>query len=350
MTTNGIRVSKCRPALFHGAKTLAVTLALSGVASATAHAEEAIPAVAATATPPTPVAASAPPPPPYSLPWQLRPVTVGTVLRSDTTTALFENAAGETGTTIASMLLGSYKVTPEFAPMVRLGFVNNDNPGAAGVDGSSFVNPIVGATYARKFSSFKWAAFGATTIPIGMGAGNTPNKNAAAANASGIPARSGMDNAMFAVNYMTPIVGGDLAYVNHKFTAQLEATALFLFRVRGDAAASATDSSRVNSTFGLHLGYFIIPQLSVGGELRYQRWLTTPTTKNAAGAVVNIPDVNKDTLTLAIGPRANFKLTNTMWIRPGISYSRGLDEPLSKSTMARNGNYNMIQVDVPVIF
>ena len=81
---------------------------------------------------------------------------------------------------------------------------------------------------------------------------------------------------MFAVNYMTGIAGVGFAYVDHKFTAQVEATVLQLFRVRGDHAAARTDSTRTNATAGLHLGYFIIPQLSLGGELRYQRWLSTP--------------------------------------------------------------------------
>ena len=77
---------------------------------------------AATA-PPRPGAPAAPPPPPYSLPWQLRPVTVGNVVRSDTAMAFYEDAMGNSGSTVASTLLASYKITPEIAPMVRMGFV-----------------------------------------------------------------------------------------------------------------------------------------------------------------------------------------------------------------------------------
>lgn len=300
------------------------------------------PALSATATPPVP-AAPAIPPPPYSLPWQLRPVTVGNVVRSDTATAFYKDAAGNTGSTVATMLLASYKVTPELAPMVRMGLVKNDAPGA-GADGSSFVNPIVGVTYSKKLGSFRLAPFLATTIPIGTGAGDTPDLGTNGANAAGIRARSAMDNAMFAVNYMTGIAGVGFAYVDHKFTAQLEATVLQLFRVRGDNAAPATDSTRTNSTVGLHLGYFIIPQLSVGGDLRYQRWLSHPTNRNMAGANVPIIDANMDTVTFAVGPRAHFKLSKTMWLRPGISYARGLDAPLTTTS------FNVVQVDVPFVF
>jgi hypothetical protein len=305
-----------------------------------AAAEAAAPSPAATAVstaaPATPATATLPPPP-YSLPWQLRPVAAANVLRSDTAVAFYDNGMGASGSTVASMFLASYKVTPTLAPLVRFGVSQNNAP-AMGADGTSFVNPIVGATYAKRVDSIRWAAFLGATIPIGSGGGNTPDAGAAAANAAGIRARSAMDNAMFAVNYFTAIAGGGIAYVDHKLTVQLEATLLQLFRVRGDTAPSSPDSTRTNSTVGLHAGYFILPVLSVGGELRYQRWLSSPTpTPNFSGA-------NVDTLTMAIGPRAHFQVGKGLWLRPGLAYARGLDMPLTTSS------YNMIQVDVPFVF
>ena len=134
---------------------------------------------------------------------------------------------------------------------------------------------------------------------------------------------------MFAVNYFTAIVGGGVAYVDHKLTVQLEATAAAAVpRPRRTAPPSATDSTRTNSTVGIHAGYFILPMLSVGGELRYQRWLTHADAL-AMGTAPNIPSANMDTVTIAIGPRGHFKFGNGMWFRPGIAYVRGLDKPLS---------------------
>jgi hypothetical protein len=278
------------------------------------------------------VAPPAPPPPPYSLPWQLRPVGVATIVRSDSTVAFYDGAPGTSGSTVATTLLGSYKVTPNLAPLVRLGYVQNTSPGAA-PDGQSFINPIVGVTYARPVGPIRVAAFIGGTIPIGQGStGTAANSGAVGANAAGIQARSGMDNAMFAVNYFTMLGGIDAAYVAHGFTAQIEATVLQLTRVR----TSSGDTSRTNGTAGLHLGYFVIPQLSLGGELRYQRWLSD-------AAPVRANSANRDTLTVAVGPRAHFKLGKT-WFRPGISYARGLDKPLTTS------NYNMMQVDLPFAF
>src|SRR5260221_7723797 len=69
-------------------------------------------------TPPTvsavvsPAPSVAPPAPPYSLPWQLRPAAPASVVRSDTSVAFYDGAAGQAGSTVATMLLASAKVTP----------------------------------------------------------------------------------------------------------------------------------------------------------------------------------------------------------------------------------------------
>jgi hypothetical protein len=283
------------------------------------------------------------PPPPYSLPWQLRSVVPATALRSDSSASFYDNPAGQGGSAIVTTLIACYKLTPTLAPIVRLGFVQNQAPGTQ-ADGSSFLNPVVGLMYGRRVQSMRWALFGGVTLPVGSGSGDKPAAGTSLANSAGRDARSGMDNAMFAVDYIAGGLGGDLAYVDHRFTVQAEATLFQLLRVHGsDAGAQSTDAARTNSTFGLHAGYFIIPQLSIGAELRYQRWLTTPT-RLVAGAKVDIPDANKDQVTVAIGPRAHFALSKSLFVRPGISYTRALDNPLS------GASYNVVQVDVPVLF
>jgi hypothetical protein len=299
-------------------------------------------------TPPTvtasisPAAAAAPPAPPYSLPWQLRPAAPASVVRSDTSVAFYDGTAGQAGSTVATMLLASVKVTPSLAPLLRLGFVQNDAPGAT-ADGTSVVNPLVGLTWGRRLGGLRVAAFAAGTVPIGQGGGDKPDAGAAGANTAGLRARSGMDNAMFAVNYFTAIGGADVAYVDHKLTVQVELTLFELMRVRGDHAAGSTDSTRTNSTAGLHVGYFVLSKLSLGGELRYQRWLSTPT-QLVMGNRVDISDAAKDTVTVALGPRLHLPLGRGMVFRPGISYARGLDQPL------RGASYNMVQVDLPISF
>lgn len=283
-----------------------------------------------------PIGVAAAKPPPYSLPWQLRPLTVGNVVRSDTTVAFYDatDTTGVTkpGSTVSSMLLATYKVTPKLAPLVRVAFVYNNEP--VGPSGGAVVNPLAGATYATSVNRFKVAAFGAATVPIGQGGGDSPEPGDAKAASRGIPARSAMDNAMFATNYAAGIAGLGAGYVSDGFTAQAEITVLQLFKVRGP---EAEDSARTNFTAGVHTGYFFVPALSVGGELRYQRWLSdaAPVVKDSHA---------RETVTFAIGPRVHLKLDGKKWVRPGISYSRVLDSPWS------DNGYQMFQFDIPYIF
>jgi hypothetical protein len=255
------------------------------------------------------------------------------VVRSDTTAAFYEDAASNRGTTVASTILASYKVTPEIAPLIRMGFVQNSPPqGGAAL---SLMNPVFGGVYAMKPNpELRLAFFLAIAVPFGQGGGNTPDPDRVLATRSGVPARSAMDNAMLAVNDLVVFPGADLAWVAGGLTVQLEVTVLQLTRVRG--ADVQRDASRTNLTGGVHLGYFFLPQLSLGAELRHQRWLSTPAAVESDGSL-------RDTTTFAMGPRVHIKLGD-LWFRPGIAYARGIDAPMSTS------RYNIVQLDLPVVF
>ncbi|HET9953534.1 MAG TPA: hypothetical protein VFQ61_03470, partial [Polyangiaceae bacterium] len=234
----------------------------------------------------------------------MRSVIPANVVRSDTTLAYYEGTNGRTGSTIASTLLASMKLSDEFAAFARFAAVSNSPP--SGEPGSSFVNPILGGLYGVKLgSALRFAATLGVALPLGNGGGNTPNAQRAAANAAGIRARSAMDNALFAVNDLVLFPGVDLAFIQGGFTAQIEATLLQLTRVRGED--KQPDSSRTNFTSGVHVGYFLIPELSLGVELRHQRWLSTPKAVSAAPAT-------RDTTTFAVGPRVHLKLAEKVWL------------------------------------
>lgn len=299
----------------------------------------ALPLILASSPAPLSAQAAAPPspaPPPYSLPWLMRPAAAGTVVRFDTTLALYEDPrAGTAGHTVVESVIATYKATPRLAPIFRVSWVRNSAPErTAERSGSAFSNPLLGASWVRPLPRrWRLALFGASTVPIGAGGGDRPDPGAAAAMARGIPARSAMDNALFAVNYWTVIGGAGAARVTPRLTLQGEVTVLQLTRVRGP---ESQDGSRTNFTSGLHAGHFFSKRVSLGGELRYQRWLTdaAPVRANAKA---------RDTLTAAIGPRLHFKV-GKRWVRPGLSYTRSLDDPL------RGQGYDMLQLDVPIAF
>ena len=152
--------------------------------------------------------------------------------------------------------------------------------------------------------------------------------------AAAIPARSAMDNALFAVNYWTVIGGLGLARITSGITLQAEATVLQLTRARGPATQ---DGSRTNLTAGLHAGHFFSPRVSVGAELRLQRWMTNAAPVRNDGAA-------REQLTFGIGPRFHFKVAGKHWLRPGVSYTRALDDPMARKA------YAIVQLDVPFAF
>ena len=149
-----------------------------------------------------------------------------------------------------------------------------------------------------------------------------------------------MDNALFQVNYMTPIVGAGIGYVANGLTLQAEVTLLEVLRVRG--ATQDKDAARTNITAGLHFGWFVIPQLSIGTELRYQFWASN-------GTIEKGKDPTRiDNWTLGIGPRGHVELNDKMWLRPGLSLTMGLDLPTGFS--GGGLEYKIVQVDVPFVF
>jgi len=280
--------------------------------------------------------ASSPPPAPYSLPWLLRPAMPGSVVRLDETLAFFEDpASGASGGTYVTSLIATWRASPSWVPIFRQTFIHDAPPGGGTPSADAFSNPLLGINYFHSLrGGWRWTGFFASTIPVGSGGGDDPDPGKAAAQGAAIPARSAMDNALFAVNYWTVIGGLGLARITPGLTLQAEVTVLQLFRVRGP---QSQDDSRTNLTAGLHAGHFFSPRISLGAEVRLQNWLTD------AAPVRNDPSARQQ-LTVGLGPRFHFKLGGGRVLRPGLSYTRAFDDPMKRS------GYDVVQVDVPFAF
>jgi len=276
-------------------------------------------------------------PAPYSLPWLLRPAAAASVVRVDQTFARYEDpASGRSWTSYLTSLTASRKLGARWAAVVRQTWVRNDaQAGGRDPSGSAFSNPLLGVGYVRSLAGgLRASGFFATALPVGGGGGDGPDPGAAAAIGAAIPARSAMDNALFAVNYWTVIGGFGLARVTPSLTAQAELSVLQLMRVRGP---ESQDSSRTNLTAGLHLGRFLTPRLSLGAELRLQRWISDAAPARREPAA-------REQFTLAAGPRLHLKVGPRSWFRPGLSYTRALDQPMTA------GGYDILQIDAPFSF
>lgn len=283
---------------------------------------------------------------PYSLPFQLRPVTAQTAIRSDTSFGAYQNTLSQSGFAVVSELSGSWRIPGTengprtgLAPLVKFTVVNDSPPGTA-TGGFAFVNPLVGAWYAFDLGSgFRASTFLGVTVPVGMGGGNTPNKGELDARTVGPVIRAGVENPLFAVNDLSMLPGVDVAYVDHGLTLQLEATICELVRVRG--AEAQLEASKTAFVGGAYAGYFLTKFLSVGAEFRIQWWLDPPF------AVQNHkPNTSNDLTSLGVGPRFLFRAGPDVTIRPGIAYSRGFDPPMTPKA----SNDSIVQLDIPVVF
>jgi len=271
--------------------------------------------------------------PPVSLAWNLRSVGVSSAIRADTAVGTFTDS-GASGQTVASVWTFSYKITAHLAPLVRVAVT--DNMPAMGASATAISNPLFGLVWAPRLSAhWKYAMLGGVTMPVGSGGGDDGNPARAAAQKAAVFARSAMDNSLFAVNDVTPVIGVDLAFAAGGFTIQGEATLFELVRERGGTVDP--DKYKTNFTSGGHLGYFLLPWLCASAELRYQRYLSTP-------AAVAMKPATRDNLTVAGGLRAVIKLGHGRLLRPGVSYARGLDDPMN----ARH--YQIFQLDLPLSF
>ncbi len=279
------------------------------------------------------------PPAPYSLPWQLRSAGVGSSARLDTTLAVHDDGSDAWNETVVTMLSFSYKVAPWAAPVVRLGYVVNATHAADGSAelGSAFANPVLGMMFAPKLSDpWRVSFFLGNTLPVGEGGGDAPAAEKATAMQMGSLTRSGLDGTMFSPNYIAFVPGADLAYVAYGFTIQGELTLIQYFRTRGEENPKSADAARTAGVVAMHIGYFFVPSFSVGADLRYQLWVRNP----------SVPDdaVGRDNFTFAGGARAHIPLGPKAWFRPGLSYGRGMDNPM------RDSHYNIVQLDLPFSF
>lgn len=354
--------------------------ATSSAASETASISSAASSPASVPTPATP-ATPMPPPAPYSLPFGLRPIIPVSVLRLDTVFSFYQQniapsgqpeqlAQGFTGAFLPTI---GYRFHPAWMGIVRFGVVGNrppritgDEPGADNCEDQTTTDPTtmqtkttltkcgvastniqVGGFYSHKLSpSVRLSVFAATTIPVGSGVSAASEPGASGAEApAGQLSRSAMDNVMFAVNDWALVEGIDLAYIAHRWTVQAEVTFFELFRARNELANP--DVFKANFTAGLHIGYFIAQWLSLGTELRFQRWLTDPKSVLAdeANADKGLPVQGlRQNLSLAIGPRFHIKLPGGHWLRPALVYEPGLWGVLATR------KYHTLQVDIPIVF
>lgn len=278
-----------------------------------------------------------PPPPapaPYAGSFAFRGPAASTGVRAETAYGLDSGASS----TIVQYLTASYAPIDRLSFFARAGWV--DYLPNTGPSGTAFTNVALGGQWAQKLTpEWRVAAVLGTGLPVGQGGGDAPDPGAAAAIAAGNLARSRLEGStMFSPNDIAPFVGGDIAWVSGGFTVQAEANVFQLFRVRGDKADP--DSAKTNFMGGVHGAYFIIPQLSVGVEVRDHTFLSTP-------AALSAGKTSRTWVTAGGGVRAHLQLGPHVWFRPGLGYFQPLNDPSPAISAA---SYHVFQLDLPLVF
>jgi hypothetical protein len=274
------------------------------------------------------------PPAPFAPSFAFRAPAASTGVRAETAYGLNSG----TSSTIVQYLTASYAPIDWLSFFVRGGWV--DFIPDVGTSGTAFTNVALGGTWARKLTpEWRVAVALGTGLPVGQGGGDSPDPGEAAAIAAGNLARSRLEGStMFSPNDVAPYIGGDVAWVSHGFTVQAEVNVFQLFRVRGDKADP--DSTKTSFMGGIQGGYFVIPQLSVGLEVRDNTYLSTP-------AAVSAGKTSRTWVTVGGGVRAHLQLGPHIWFRPGLGFFQPVDDPTPTISAS---NYHVFQLDLPLTF
>jgi hypothetical protein len=276
-------------------------------------------------------------PAPYSLPFVLRGIIPATTVRAET--MLGETSVnGAKASTVLQYLTASYAFIPTASAFARMGFVDYNPP--AGSASTAFSNLTLGGLWGVNLPPiFRFGAVGGVILPTGQGQGNTPSAAETAAISAGNLTRFRYEGAAFGSNYLSPFVGADVAVVTGGLTVQVEATLSPLVRVVG-SAPTVPDGEQTVLTAGLHIGYFLVPQLSLGVDLHDHSFISSV-------AAVTANKIPGSVVALAGGPRVHIKLGASVWLHPGIAYSHSFGE-LTASISAPA--YNVVQLDIPIVF
>jgi hypothetical protein len=264
----------------------------------------------------------------------LRSVSPRTGIRIDTVVAPYRYQGMSALETVV-FFSAQLRLQQHFFIQARWGFDDN-RVGVGNQNRTGFVNPSVGAVLAFPIGRvIRFAVSTVMNLPLATGGGDGSDTDELFLQRQGALARSAMDNNAFVPNDLGFPTGLSLAFVHRGLTAQLDGTIIASGRVKG--TGNADDNARVNSTFGFFLGYLIIPEISLGAELRYQYFLLPP-------AFVERDPSARANLSAGAGGRIDIELTDTTRVRPGICLSTGV------AGYVEQQSFRMVQFDVPISF
>lgn len=264
------------------------------------------------------------PPERYDWTFRARPVEVASFARLDMG---MQTSSEEDGSRHAYGMTQLFSVgiaaTEWLVPFVRGGWAFSHD--VVDAEGSIFANLELGASAIARISrEVRVGGHLSVFLPVGSGQGGTlgPEQRA---QSEGVRTRMGIDAPIFTTSYLGFAGAISVAYVHEGLSAQLELGLEPLARTAGlgDDAALAVMGA-------VHVGYFVIPELSLAVELTHHQWAFQRPTNGAP------PDAITSVL---VGARAHATI-GSVAVRPGVSYSRALGGFMEAA------DYHVLQLDL----
>ncbi len=229
--------------------------------------------------------------------------------------------------TLLMVLSAAYEWTHWLSTFARVGWAHNAPSNEA--SGSAFANPAAGVSSQIELGKHvKVGGLAGITVPVGSGAGNTPNTAALKAWTNSVD----WGGAMFAVDHVDVFGGLRASYTASRLTLQIESTVHQLVRVRGEASDPIGDAATVTGSQATAL--VALPHdVSVSTGLAETRFWNTPK------CIQDSAESRRDYFVVA-GVSLELKLAKGVAFTPGVLYARALDLPLTRET------FQVIEVDL----
>lgn len=266
----------------------------------------------------------APQPGPYDWTFRARPAEITSFVRLDVSMSTSRVADdGPHAYAMTQLATVGVAVNEWLAPYVRGGWAFQHDVNDS--EGSIFGNLELGASaIARVGSELRVGGHLALFLPTGSGQGMAPGHELLAQQEA-VRTRMGTDSALFLTNHMGASLTGTVAYVHGGLVAQLELGLEGVWRVTG------TEEGALAPAGAIHVGYFVIPELSLALELTHHQW--------AAGrAYLGSP---RSITSVVLGARGHV-VVGDVSLHPGASYSHALGGAVEAA------DYHVLQLDLVI--
>lgn len=264
-------------------------------------------------------------PAPYDWPFRARSAEISSFVRTDVAMATsHQGREGRHEYAMTQLASVGIAVTDWLAPYVRGGWAFQHD--RFDVEGAIFANLELGAAAFTPISrEVRLGGHFAVFVPTGSGRGPSAPSFELAAQQEGARARLGTDSSLFLTHHGGISASIAIAYVHAGLVAQMEIGLEGLWRIEGPEDGALAPAGAI------HLGYFVLPELSLALELTHHQWAGGRAYLGTPASITSV----------LLGARAHVAI-DRVTLRPGASYSHALGGQLAEI------HHHVLQLDLVI--